>query len=52
MVKEVVKNGEAVYICEACGHAYRERIWAEKCEDFCTKHHACSISITSHAIRE
>ncbi|MEM1517952.1 MAG: hypothetical protein QW789_02380 [Nitrososphaerota archaeon] len=50
MVKEVLKNNEMLYVCEACRHVYRERVWAEKCEDFCFKYHACSLSITSHAV--
>jgi len=24
--------------------------WAEKCEEFCKKHHACSLEITKHAV--
>jgi len=51
MVKEFTYNGETVYVCEKCGLKYRERIWAEKCEEFCTKYNACSIEITKHAIK-
>jgi len=50
MVKEVKKEGLTFYICEECGLAYKERIWAEKCEKFCSEHHACSLEITSHAV--
>ena len=51
MVKEFTYNGETVYVCEKCGLKYRKRIWAEKCEEFCTKYNACSIEITKHAIK-
>jgi len=51
MVKEVKRGDNKFYTCEECGLAYRERIWAEKCEAFCSKHHACSLEITSHAVQ-
>jgi hypothetical protein len=51
MVKEAKKEGEAFYICEECDFAYKEKTWAEKCERFCSKHHACSLEITSHAVK-
>jgi hypothetical protein len=51
MVKEVKKEGFTFYICEECGLAYKEKTWAEKCERFCSKHHACSLEITSHAVK-
>jgi len=51
MVKEVRKDDKILYICEECGLAYRERVWAEKCEKFCSKHHACSFEITRHAVQ-
>lgn len=51
MVREMKKKGKSYYTCEVCGFTYEERAWAEKCEDFCTKHHACSLEITSHAVQ-
>lgn len=51
MVKEVEKGNRTFYTCEACGLTYEERIWTERCEDFCTKHRACSLEITSHAVQ-
>ncbi len=51
MVKEIVRNDRRYYVCEECGFAYEDRVWAEKCEDFCSKHHACSVEITSHAVQ-
>lgn len=50
MVAERRIGGRILYFCEACGLAYEERIWAEKCEDFCSKHNACSLQITRHAV--
>ena len=49
MVREMSRKGERLYICEACDFSYTERSWAEKCEDYCTKHSACSFEITKHA---
>ncbi|MCL7393339.1 MAG: hypothetical protein LZ169_00700 [Thaumarchaeota archaeon] len=50
LVAERRIGGRILYFCEACGLAYEERIWAEKCEDFCSKHNACSLQITRHAV--
>ncbi len=51
MVKEKLIGGRVLFICEECGLAYEDRSWAEKCEDFCSKYHACSIEITRHAVK-
>jgi len=51
MVRTVKKRGKTFYACGACGFTYEEKMWAEKCEDFCTKHHSCSLEITSHAVK-
>jgi len=52
MVRAVLDlSGEMLYVCKACGFAYGERDWAEKCEGFCTEHGACSLEITGHAIK-
>jgi len=29
---------------------YKEKKWAEKCEEFCKKYNACSIEITKQAL--
>lgn len=51
MVKEILKNKKYYYICEECGLAYKDKAWAEKRQNFCSKHHACSIEITKYAIQ-
>ncbi|MEM1574500.1 MAG: hypothetical protein QW755_00220 [Nitrososphaerota archaeon] len=45
MVKEI--NG--FYICEECKLKYKEKIWAEKCEEWCRKYKSCNLEITKHA---
>jgi len=50
MVKEVKDNGRTLYICEACGYAYEQKEWAEKCQEWCQKHQSCNIEITANAI--
>jgi len=50
MVKELIKNKRKLYQCEECGFNYLEKSWAEKCQDWCKKHHSCSLEITKHAV--
>jgi tRNA U34 2-thiouridine synthase MnmA/TrmU len=52
MVRTIRKNDEMLYACEVCGYLYREKSWARKCQDHCTKHHACSLEITGHAAQK
>jgi len=51
MVREILRDNKKYYICEECGFAYKDKAWAEKCQDFCSKHHACSTDITRHAVQ-
>ncbi len=50
MAKEVQRQNQTFYICEACGFAYHEERWAQACDEFCTQHHGCSLDITQHAV--
>ena len=40
---------KAVYACGVCGFVYSTKKQAGRCEAFCTKNGACSLSITSRA---
>jgi hypothetical protein len=51
MVKEIKRDDETLYVCEVCGFKYGERRWAEECEEFCSKHHSCSLEIIRHAVQ-
>jgi len=31
---------------------YRDREWAEKCEEWCKTHQSCNIEIIAHAVEE
>ena len=50
MVKETIKVNQRVYECEECKLLYRDKKWAEKCEDWCRKNHSCNLSITKHTL--
>ena len=50
MVKKTKKNGNAFYICEECGFAYKEKEWAQKCQQWCGQHQSCNLEITQHAV--
>jgi hypothetical protein len=52
MVKEEKSGDRIFYTCEVCNLAYEERVWAEKCEEFCSTYNACSLEITSHVIKK
>ena len=51
MVKELIKDKVKYYICEECSFAYKEKQLAEKCEDWCKKHHSCNMEITKNAVK-
>ena len=50
MVKELHKGDSTFYICGACGFAYKEKEWAEKCQEWCEEHQSCNLEITEHAV--
>ena len=50
MVKLVKKGNKAYHTCEECGFSYETRELAQKCEDWCSEHHSCSLEITKHAV--
>ena len=39
-----------LFVCAACGYAYRDEATAKACEKFCSEHHACSLEITKFAV--
>ena len=51
MVKKIKNKGNVYYKCEACGFAYKNIKIAKKCEDYCNKHHGCSLDIPKNAIK-
>ena len=51
MVKHTNKNNKDVWVCRICGFAYKEKGLAQKCEDFCNRHHQCSLEITKHSVK-
>ncbi len=51
MVKEIEKDGRKLFQCEECSFLYKEKEWAEKCEDYCREKHSCSLDITKHAVK-
>ncbi len=51
MVEEQIKNNKKYFICEECKLKYKEKNWAEKCEDYCKKYKSCNLEITNHAVK-
>ncbi len=51
MVKETVKNNNKYYVCEECSFAYKDKRWAQKCQNWCKKYNSCNIEITKYAVK-
>ncbi|MEM2067997.1 MAG: hypothetical protein QXJ88_05485 [Nitrososphaerota archaeon] len=49
MVKRVYICEQEDYVCEECGLVYHSLETALRCEDYCRKHNACSLTITKNA---
>ncbi len=50
MVKECILHKRRVYQCQDCKLYYKDKRWAEKCEEWCLAHHTCNIAITKHKL--
>jgi len=50
MVKEIKKGKKTIFVCEACGFAYEEKLWAEKCQQWCEQYQGCNLEIAEHAV--
>ncbi|MCA2003574.1 MAG: hypothetical protein QXG67_04090 [Candidatus Nitrosotenuis sp.] len=50
MVKDVEKDSQRFYLCEACGFGYKDAKTAKQCEDYCNEHQSCSREITKQAV--
>ncbi len=50
MVKELIREGETLYVCDACGLAYKERELAERCQSWCEQTQSCNLEITQKAV--
>jgi hypothetical protein len=49
MIKEEIKNNKKYFICEDFKLKYKEKRWAEKCQEWCNKYNSCNLEITKHA---
>ncbi|MBI2550097.1 hypothetical protein HYV83_02850 [Candidatus Woesearchaeota archaeon] len=50
MVSKTASKGKSFFVCGECGFAYGTENLAHECEDWCRKHHSCSLEITKHAV--
>lgn len=51
MVKQMKKGIKTFYLCEECEFVYGSKNLAQKCQEWCNKHHSCNIEITKHAVK-
>lgn len=47
----MVSNIGGYFVCDVCYLKYAEKLWAERCEAWDKKYHACSIEIARHAVK-
>ena len=52
MVKEIEYNNQKHFYCEVCKLVYKEKEWAEKCEEWCKHNSTCNLEITKHSIKK
>ncbi|MCH8049067.1 hypothetical protein IIC44_03145 [Patescibacteria group bacterium] len=52
MVKILKEGNNELYQCEECGFKYKEKEWAEKCQEWCKEHNSCNLEIIEHAVEE
>lgn len=49
------KQGSALagsyFECEKCGLRYKQKIWAQRCQEWCSKNKSCNLEITKHVIK-
>ncbi|MFQ5975323.1 MAG: hypothetical protein ACE5J5_03285 [Candidatus Hydrothermarchaeales archaeon] len=50
MVKEDTWENKKIYRCGECNLGYLDKEIAQKCENFCKTHNACSMEITKNAV--
>ncbi|MEK6983926.1 MAG: hypothetical protein AABX33_05110 [Nanoarchaeota archaeon] len=50
MVKKVKDNKKLYFQCKECRFNYKDKNWAEKCEQHCRKYHSCNFEIVKHSI--
>lgn len=49
MIKGIIKETGNYYQCKECKLVYKDKNWAEKCEEWCKKNRSCNLEITKHA---
>ncbi|MEK7172754.1 MAG: DUF2933 domain-containing protein [Patescibacteria group bacterium] len=50
--REKDEKGPRHYKCSECGFEYKEKEWAEKCKNWCSKYKSCNLEITKQAINK
>ena len=47
----MVKFVNGLYQCENCKLSYKNKILAEKCQNWCKKHKSCNLEIIKHSLK-
>ena len=48
MVRETLKSGKTVYICEEYGYIYEQKEWAKEYLHWCSSKQSCNLEIMQH----
>ncbi len=51
MVKQIMYKGKKAFECELCKFKYKDRKWAQKCEDWEKKNKSCNLLVIKHALK-
>jgi hypothetical protein len=43
---------QKLYECPECKLKYKDKEWAEKCEEWCKTYKSCNLDIITHAAKE
>ena len=39
------------YTCKVCKFKYKDKEWADKCEEWCSKNKSCNLEIIKHSLK-
>jgi len=50
MVEKIKKGAKIYFQCPKCSFFYKNKNFAEECENWCKKHKSCNTEITQYSV--